>query len=143
MQKVRYQNMVGKAPHLSAIKVRERPVYLPLPQLPYRLPPKTGGNKVKRQGFLLQFLSLMALAHNYFIDNFRSNKNYFVIMETTTDKLSKLLELVDIKDINNLAEALEKVFPEGQNPKVKLKIGWALGNSEDPGNYLSLDFKIE
>ena len=63
-------------------------------------------------------------------------------METTTDKLSKLIELLDNESINELEKALAKVFPEGEKPEVKLKIGWALGNSEDPGNYLSLDFKI-
>ena len=63
-------------------------------------------------------------------------------MVTTTEKLNKLLELVDMESIDELNEALEKVFPEGQKPDVKLKIGWAIGNSEDPGNYLSLDFMI-
>jgi len=63
-------------------------------------------------------------------------------MVTTTDKLNRLLELVDIESIDELTEALEKVFPEDKKPKVKLKIGWALGNMDDPGNYLSMDFKI-
>jgi hypothetical protein len=63
-------------------------------------------------------------------------------MVTTTEKLNKLLELVDMESIDELNEALEKVFPEGQKPDVKLKIGWAIGNEEDPGNFLSLDFMI-
>jgi hypothetical protein len=63
-------------------------------------------------------------------------------MVTTTDKLNKLLELVDMESIDELNEALEKVFPEGKKPDVKLKIGWAIGNDEDPGNFLSLDFMI-
>lgn len=63
-------------------------------------------------------------------------------METTTNKLNKLLELLDNKSIEELEKALDKVLPEGEKPKVELKLGWALGNSEDPANFLSLDFKI-
>jgi len=63
-------------------------------------------------------------------------------METTTDKLNKLIELLDNENINELEKALDKVLSEGEKPEVKLKIGWALGNSEDPANFLSLDFKI-
>ena len=64
-------------------------------------------------------------------------------METATDKLNGLLELVDIETLEELSEALEAVLPKGKQAKVKLKIGWALANENEPGNYLSLDFKID
>ena len=64
-------------------------------------------------------------------------------METAINKLNGLLELVDIESINELNEALEAILSKGKQTKVKLKIGYALANENEPGNYLSLDFKID
>ena len=65
-------------------------------------------------------------------------------METATEKLIKLMQYVNKEDLEGLSGALDKVLGgiDLENTEVKAKVVWVLGNSEDPGNFLSLDFKI-
>jgi hypothetical protein len=79
-----------------------------------------------------------------YIDNFRSNKNNFLIMETAIEKLNKLMQYADKESLTNLSEGIDKVL-EGVDLKktgLRVKVAWVLGNQDDPGSYLSLDFKI-
>ena len=65
-------------------------------------------------------------------------------METATEKLIKFMQYVNKEDLEGLSEALDKVL-DGIDPEkteIKAKVAWVLGNSEDPANFLSLDFKI-
>jgi hypothetical protein len=62
-------------------------------------------------------------------------------METAIKKLQILLEKVDKESIERLNNALNQVLTD-ENQKIKLKIGYAIGNENDKGNYLSLDFRI-
>ena len=57
-------------------------------------------------------------------------------MEKTITKVKELLELIDKQSVEEIYEALEKVLPTGQTTpetKVKVKVGWAVGNEADPG----------
>ena len=65
-------------------------------------------------------------------------------METATEKLIKFMQYVNKEDLKGLSEALDKVLNgiDLENIEVKAKVAWVLGNSEDPANFLSLDFKI-
>ena len=63
-------------------------------------------------------------------------------MKTAIEKLQKLLEKVDKESIERLNNALNQVLTD-ENQEIKLKIGYAIGNENDPGNYLSIDFRIE
>ena len=67
-------------------------------------------------------------------------------METAIEKLTKLMQYADKEGIINLTEGLEMVLQgidlEAKNTDIKVKVSWSVGDSDDPGNYLSLDFKI-
>ena len=65
-------------------------------------------------------------------------------METAKEKLIKLLEHTNEEDLKGLSEAIDKVLDgtDLENTEIKAKVGWVLGNSEDPAKFLSLDFKI-
>ena len=63
-------------------------------------------------------------------------------MKTAIEKLQKLLEKVDKESIERLNNALNQVLTD-ENQGIKMKIGYAIGNENDPGNYLSIDFRIE
>jgi hypothetical protein len=67
-------------------------------------------------------------------------------MEKALDKLEKILKLAGENSATELYEALEKILPESEenkSPKVKFKIGWAVGNEEDPGNHCSIFIKVD
>ncbi len=79
-----------------------------------------------------------------FNNNYRNFKNKVLIMEKTLKKLETVLKLAGEKSTEELYEALEKILPEGsKNKNVKLKIGWATGNEEEPGNNCSIFIKID
>lgn len=65
-------------------------------------------------------------------------------MEQAKEKLIRLLEYANNEDLKGLSEAIDKVLNgiDLENTEVKAKVAWVLGNSEDPANFLSLDFKI-
>ncbi len=65
-------------------------------------------------------------------------------METAKEKLLKLLEHTNEEDLKGLSEAIDKVLNgiDLENTEIKAKVAWVLGTSEDPANFLSLDFKI-
>lgn len=67
-------------------------------------------------------------------------------METAIEKLTKLMKYADKEGITNLKEGLEMVLKgvdlEKDNADIKVKVSWSVGDKEDPGNYLSFDFKI-
>ncbi len=65
-------------------------------------------------------------------------------METTSEKLINFLKYVNKEDLEGLSGAIDKVMNgiDPEKTEIKAKVAWVLGNSEDPGNYLSLDFKI-
>lgn len=67
-------------------------------------------------------------------------------METAMEKLNKLMQYADKESITNLEEGLEMVLKgidlEAKNTDIKVKVSWSVGDGEDPGNYLSFDFKI-
>lgn len=65
-------------------------------------------------------------------------------METAKEKLIKLLEHTNEEDLKGLSEAIDKVLNgiDLEKTEIKAKVAWVLGNSDDPGNYLSFDFKI-
>ena len=67
-------------------------------------------------------------------------------MEKTLKKIEKLLELAGEKSVEELYEALEMILPkedEEKAAKVKLKIGWAVGNEAEPGNNCSIFIKVD
>jgi len=67
-------------------------------------------------------------------------------MEKTIEKFKEILKLVDKQDIEEIYEALEKVLPTGKNideTKVKVKVGWAVGNESDPGNHCNIIIKVD
>ncbi len=65
-------------------------------------------------------------------------------MEKTLKKLETVLKLAGEDSANELYHALEKILPEGgKNKNVKLKIGWAVGNDEEPGNNCSIFIKVD
>lgn len=67
-------------------------------------------------------------------------------MKKTLNKLEKLLKLAGKNSVEELYEALEKILPEEmeeKSPEVKFKIGWAVGNEEDPGNHCSIFIKVD
>ena len=67
-------------------------------------------------------------------------------MEKTINKVKELLELLDRQSIDEIYEALEKVLPTGQvtpKTKVKVKVGWAVGNESDPGNHCNIIIKAD
>ena len=65
-------------------------------------------------------------------------------MEAAAEKLIKLMQYTNKEDLKGLSEALDKVLNgiDLENTEVKAKVAWVLGNSDDPANFLSLDFKI-
>jgi hypothetical protein len=65
-------------------------------------------------------------------------------MEQAKEKLIKLLEHTNEEDLKGLSEAIDKVLNgiDLENTEIKAKVAWVLGNSEDPANFLSFDFKI-
>ena len=65
-------------------------------------------------------------------------------MEKIINKMRQILEFTDDKTRKEILEALEKVLPENkENPKVKVVVGWAAGNEEDPGNHCNLIIKVD
>jgi len=67
-------------------------------------------------------------------------------MEKTIEKIKELLELVDGQSIEEIYEALEKVLPTGQitpGTKVKVKVGWAVGDESEPGNHCNIIIKVD
>ncbi len=65
-------------------------------------------------------------------------------MEKTLKKVETLLKLAGEKSSEELYEALNKILPENpEKQDVKLKIGWAIGNEEDPGNHCSIFIKVD
>ena len=67
-------------------------------------------------------------------------------MEKTIAKLKEILELIDQQSIEEIYEALEKVLPTGQTTpetKVRVKVGWAVGNEADPGNHCNIIIKVD
>ena len=67
-------------------------------------------------------------------------------MEKAIKKLEILLKLAGEKAGEELYEALEKILPtesETETREVKIKIGWAVGNEEDPGNNCSIFIKVD
>ena len=67
-------------------------------------------------------------------------------METAIGKLNKLMQYADKEGIINLKEGLEMVLKgidlEAKNTDIKVKVSWSVGDADDQGNYLSIDFKI-
>ena len=65
-------------------------------------------------------------------------------MEKIINKLRQILELIDEESKKEILEALEKVLPGNkENPKVQVKVGWAVGNEEDPGNHCNIIIKVD
>ena len=66
-------------------------------------------------------------------------------MEKTLEKLKEVLQLAGEQSSIELYEALEKILPAGSDAqsKVSLRIGWAVGNEEDPGNNCSIFIKVD
>ena len=68
-------------------------------------------------------------------------------MEKTIEKIRQILELTDKESIDEIYEALEKVLPTKQiketETKVKIKVGWAVGNEADPGNHCNIIIKVD
>ena len=67
-------------------------------------------------------------------------------MEKTINKVKELLELIDRQSVDEIYEALEKVLPTGQitpGTKVRVKVGWAVGNESDPGNHCNIIIKVD
>ena len=68
----------------------------------------------------------------------------FINMEQTIERLAQLLRLVDPESLQQLNEALTNVYPQTpEKPRVKIKIGWALADAENPFNHMNIIFKIE
>lgn len=65
-------------------------------------------------------------------------------METAKEKLINLIQHTNEEDLKGLSDAIDKVLNgiDLENTEVKAKVAWVLGNSDDPANFLSLDFKI-
>jgi hypothetical protein len=67
-------------------------------------------------------------------------------MEKTINKVKEILELLDQQSIDEIYGALEKVLPTGQTTprtKVRVKVGWAVGNESDPGNHCNIIIKVD
>ena len=65
-------------------------------------------------------------------------------MEKTLKKLEQILTAAGEESTKELYEALNKILPENtENKEVKLKIGWAVGNREEPGNNCSIFIKVD
>ena len=65
-------------------------------------------------------------------------------MEEIINKMRQILELTSEESRKELLEALEKVLPENKkNHEVKLIVGWAAGNDEDPGNHCNIIIKVD
>ncbi len=65
-------------------------------------------------------------------------------MENIINKMRQILEYTDDKTKEEIYEALKKILPENkENPKVKVIVGWAVGNEDDPGNHCNLIIKVD
>jgi Na+-transporting methylmalonyl-CoA/oxaloacetate decarboxylase beta subunit len=64
--------------------------------------------------------------------------------KSVTEKLTKLMQSVNKGDLKDLSEALDKALGGAGlgTTEIRAKVSWVLGNSEDPANFLSIDFKI-
>ncbi len=65
-------------------------------------------------------------------------------MENAMKRVERLLKLIDNEDLQKITESIDKVLPQEQSEQkeVKVKIGWAVGNEKDPGNFLSFSFML-